>query len=43
MTNRPGKIKGEIIVDLPRPRNRDITDRVEFKNLAKNLLKLLEY
>lgn len=43
MTSRPGKIKGEIMVDLPRPRNRDITERVEFKNLAKNLLQLLEH
>ena len=43
MTSRPGKIKGEIIVELPRPRNRDITERVEFKNLAKKILKLLEY
>lgn len=43
MTNRPGKIKGEIMVDLPRPRNRDVTGHVEFKNLTKNLLKLLEH
>ena len=43
MTNRPGKIKDDIKVKLPRPRSRDITETVEFKNLVKKLLKLLEH
>ncbi|MCL5985976.1 MAG: ABC transporter ATP-binding protein [Actinobacteria bacterium] len=43
MTARPGKIKEETKVNMPRPRNRDITDKIEFKNLVGKLLKLLEY
>ena len=43
MTSRPGKIKDEIVVDIPRPRKRDFTETAKFKNFVKKLLILLEY
>jgi len=43
MTSRPGKIKDEIAVRLSQPRNREMAETNEFKNLVKTLLKLLEY
>ncbi len=42
MTARPGKVKLEQVVDLPRPRKADIVTSPEFISLKKTLLKAIE-
>lgn len=41
MTARPGRIKAEIKVPLPRPRTADMTDTPEFMNLVQELKGLI--
>ena len=41
MTARPGRIKAEIKVPLPRPRTPDMTDTPEFMNLVQELKGLI--
>jgi NitT/TauT family transport system ATP-binding protein len=41
MTARPGRIKAEIKVPLPRPRTADMTDAPEFMNLVHELKGLI--
>ena len=38
MTNRPGRIKDEIPVELPRPRTHDLVKAPEFVELAGRVL-----
>jgi NitT/TauT family transport system ATP-binding protein len=38
MTNRPGRIKKEVIVDLPRPRSYDTLSSPEFSELYGEVL-----
>ncbi|MFK0333538.1 ABC transporter ATP-binding protein [Rhizobium sp. NPDC090275] len=42
MTARPGKVKLEQVVDLPRPRKADIVTSPEFISLKKTLLEAIE-
>jgi len=42
LTQRPGKIKLEIKVDLPRPRNDDIRYTAHFGRLARKLRETIE-
>jgi ABC-type nitrate/sulfonate/bicarbonate transport system ATPase subunit len=42
MTARPGKVKLEQAVDLPRPRKADIVTSPEFIALKKTLLEAIE-
>ena len=42
LTQRPGKVKLDLKVDLPRPRQDDIRYTPEFGNLAKNLRHAIE-
>ena len=42
MTHRPGRIREEIVVDLPRPRPEDITVSPEFIALKKRCLALVQ-
>jgi len=41
LTQRPARIKTEVIVDLPRPRTRDLLTSPEFVRLKRELLELL--
>jgi ABC-type nitrate/sulfonate/bicarbonate transport system ATPase subunit len=42
MTARPGRVKLEQVVDLPRPRKADIVTSPEFIALKKTLLEAIE-
>jgi NitT/TauT family transport system ATP-binding protein len=41
LTKRPGRIKAELAVDLPRPRTRDVLTSVEFTRLKRRALDLI--
>jgi NitT/TauT family transport system ATP-binding protein len=41
MTARPGRIKEEIAVDIPRPRSLDVLTAPEFTALKRRVLKLI--
>lgn len=43
MTGRPGKIREQITVDFPRPRNYQVTALPEFQELKQRLLTLLQH
>lgn len=43
MTGRPGKIREEILIDFPRPRNYRVTALPEFQALKQRLLALLQH
>jgi NitT/TauT family transport system ATP-binding protein len=42
MTNRPGRIKEIINIDLPRPRTEEIRNSIEFAKIRKDLWGLLQ-
>ncbi|WP_245592075.1 ABC transporter ATP-binding protein [Clostridiisalibacter paucivorans] len=42
LSDRPAKIKEELDIKLPRPRNRDITTSVEFNNIKKHIIEKLD-
>jgi ABC-type nitrate/sulfonate/bicarbonate transport system ATPase subunit len=41
LSNRPAKIKKEIVVDLPKPRNREIITSKKFNEIEKGILGIL--
>ena len=41
LSNRPAKIKKEIVVDLPKPRNREIITSKKFNEIEKGILVIL--
>jgi hypothetical protein len=41
LTERPGRVKAELLVDLPRPRTRDLLTSPEFMRLKRHALGLL--
>ncbi len=38
MSNRPGSVKEEFLIDLPRPREHELTSSPEFRNLSAQVL-----
>jgi ABC-type nitrate/sulfonate/bicarbonate transport system ATPase subunit len=42
LTDKPARIKEEILVNLPKPRTRDISTSKEFNDLKRNILDILE-
>lgn len=38
MRNRPGSVKEEFLIDLPRPREHDLTSTLEFRDLSARVL-----
>lgn len=42
LSDRPAKIKEELDIKLPRPRNREITTSVEFNNIKKHIIEKLD-
>jgi ABC-type nitrate/sulfonate/bicarbonate transport system ATPase subunit len=42
LTDKPARIKEEILVNLPKPRTRDISTSKEFNDLKRNILNILE-
>lgn len=41
LSNRPAKIKKEIVVDLPKPRDREVITSQKFNSIEKDILSLL--
>jgi ABC-type nitrate/sulfonate/bicarbonate transport system ATPase subunit len=41
LSERPAKIKEEIVIDLQKPRNREITTSVEFNEIKRHILDIL--
>lgn len=41
LSDRPARVKEEIIIDLPKPRDKDIITTNEFNNIKKHILNLL--
>lgn len=41
LSDRPAKIKEEIIIDIPKPRRREVTTSEEFNNIKRHILNIL--
>jgi len=41
LSNRPAKVKKEIVVDLPKPRDREVITSQKFNSIEKDILSLL--
>ncbi|HTV25146.1 MAG TPA: hypothetical protein VMG12_40910, partial [Polyangiaceae bacterium] len=41
LSERPGRVKADLTVDLPRPRTRDLLTSIEFMRLKREALALL--
>ncbi|MTI66529.1 MAG: ABC transporter ATP-binding protein [Firmicutes bacterium] len=41
LSDRPAKVKEKVYIDLPKPRNKDITTSDEFNNIKRHILSIL--
>ena len=42
LSDKPARVIGEILVDIPRPRNKDVTTTAKFNELKKNILNIMD-